>query len=149
MTTIAYRQGVMAADTRAYAGFNGQLGEKTKIRRLPDGTMIGASTNQVGLGEALLNWYEAGADPAKAPGKLNESKFTLLVVKPEGEAFYAYDTFMLSGPVRAEFYAIGSGAEYALGAMAHGAGPEYAVEIACQYDVWSAAPVMALTRAHP
>jgi hypothetical protein len=144
MTTIAYKAGIMAADTRAYGGFNTPLGQKRKIRRLPDGTLIGCSSNQVGLGEAVMDWYEAGADPEKGP-KADETKFTLLVVKPNGEAFYGYDSFYLSGPIRADCFAVGSGEGLAHGAMRAGASAERAVEIACDADIWSGLPVLTVS----
>lgn len=143
MTTIAYRAGVMAADSRAYAGFNAALGQKTKIRRLDDGTLIGCSSNQVGLGEAVMDWYADGADPAKAP-KASETKFSLLAVMRDGQAYYASDNFLLSGPITAEFFAVGSGEGIAQGAMHAGASAELAVEIACRVDVWSGLPVITL-----
>lgn len=143
MTTIAYRHGVMAADSRAYAGFNAALGSKTKIRRLEDGTLIGCSSNQVGLGEAVIDWYVRGAKPDDAP-KSAEINLSLLVVKPSGEAFFANDGFHLSGPIRADFFAIGTGHAAAQGAMHMGASAQEAVEIACRVDVWSGLPVVVL-----
>lgn len=135
----------MAADSRAYAGFNAALGQKTKIRRMPDGTLIGCSSSDVGLGEAVLDWYERGGAVADIPkARSNDRKFTLLVVRPSGEAFYAYDDFHLSGPIRAEFFAIGSGEGVAHGAMHAGADAVHAVEIACRVDVWSGLPVVTL-----
>jgi hypothetical protein len=105
---------------------------------------VGCSTNQVGFGEAVLAWYEAGAVPANAPGA-DETKFTLLVVKPNGEAFYGYDSFHLSGPITADCYAIGSGEGPAHGAMRAGASAERAVEIACDVDIWSSLPVITIS----
>lgn len=67
MTTIAYKHGVMAADSRAYGAGLGSIGSKLKIRRLPDGRLIGATTPQVGAGEAILDWYAAGADVHNTP----------------------------------------------------------------------------------
>lgn len=143
MTTIAYTAGIMAADTRAYAGFNTPLGRKTKIRRLDDGTLIGCSTNQVGLGEAVMDWYAAGADPKSTPD-VEQTKFSLLVVKPNGEAFYAFDNFLIAGPIHGEYFAIGSGEGIAHGAMRAGASAERAVEIAADTDVWTGLPVITL-----
>jgi hypothetical protein len=142
MTTITYRAGVMAADSRAYAGYNAPLGQKTKIRRLDDGTLIGCSSVQPGMGEAVLEWYGRGAKIEDAPK--GEAKFTLLAVKPDGAAYFASDSFNLSGPIRAEFFAIGSGEGAAHGAMHAGATAERAVEIACLVDVWSGLPVITL-----
>ncbi|MGB3833792.1 MAG: hypothetical protein WA975_18225 [Mesorhizobium sp.] len=144
MTTIAYKAGVMAADTRAYAGFNSPLGEKRKIRRLADGTLIGCSSNQVGLPEAVMSWFEAGADMMATP-KPAETKFAFLAVRPNGDGFYANDDFLLSGPIKAECFAIGSGEGVAHGAMRAGADARRAVEIACEIDVWSDLPVVTLT----
>lgn len=145
MTTIAYKAGIMAADTRAYAGFNSPLGTKRKIRRLANGTLIGCSTNQVGLGEAILDWYENGAKPEEGPRPPDEVKFTFLAVLPDGSAFYGYDSYFLSGPITADCFAIGSGEGVAHGAMRAGASAIRAVEIAAEIDVWSGLPVENIT----
>lgn len=142
MTTITYRAGTMAADSRAYAGYNAALGQKTKIRRLDDGTLIGCSSVQPGMGEAVMDWYARGAKIDDAPK--GEAKFTFLAVKPSGVAYFASDSFNLSGPIRAQFFAIGSGEGAAQGAMHAGASAELAIEIACAVDVWSALPVVTL-----
>lgn len=141
MTTIAYRAGVMAADSRAYGGTSKAIGSKTKVRRLDDGTLVGCSSNQVGLPEAVLDWYARGAKADDAP-KPAAVEFTFLAVKPDGNAFYASDAFMLTGPLRAEFFAIGSGGYAAQGALHAGASAERAVEIACMVDCWSGLPVV-------
>lgn len=141
MTTIAYRDGMMAADSRAYAGRNAPLGIKTKIRRLDDGTLVGCSSSEPGQAEAVMDWYAQGC--ASRPA-FKEPKFTLLVVKPDGSAFYAESEFYLSGPFRAPFYAIGSGEAFAQGAMHFGATAHQAVEIASRCDVWSDVPVVVL-----
>lgn len=39
-----------------------------------------------------------------------------------------------------DFFAIGTGAKYALGALEKGATPEEAVKIACKYDLYCSAP---------
>lgn len=141
MTTIAYRDGIMAADSRGYAGRNLPLGIKTKIRRLDDGTLIGCSSSEPGQPEAVMDWYAQGC---VARPVFKEAKFTLLVVKPDGSAFYAESEFYLSGPCRAPFYAIGSGEQYAHGAMEFGATAHQAVQIATRCDVWSDVPVTVL-----
>lgn len=145
MTTIAYRDGVLAADTRGYSGSRVPIGTKAKIRRLDDGTLVGCSSVIPGAVEAIIAWYAMGTHTA--PPVLKENKFSLLVVRPSGEAFLASDNFLLSGPLTAEFFAIGSGEEYAIVAMAMGASAERAAEVGCECDVWSALPVMVLRHA--
>lgn len=139
MTTIAYRNGVMAADSRGYSGNRTPVGQKVKVEKLEDGTLLGASCTIAGGAEAIRRWYVDGM-PKEVPYALPES-FTLLVVKPNGEAFYGNDAHMLAGPLNDSFYAIGSGSDYALGAMQMGADAKTAVEVACKLDVWSDCPI--------
>lgn len=149
MTTIAYRDGIMAADSRAYAGDKIPIGEKVKIRRLEDGTLIGASSTLAGGTKWVLDWFEAGC-PAKAgESELLPDKFDLLVAYPNGELYIANDHAVLQGPLIASFLAIGSGEEYALGALQHGANAVQAVTAACALDVWSDLPVYAASHEGP
>lgn len=145
MTTIAYRDGTMAADSRGYAGFNACLGTKSKIRKCQDGTLVGCSSSKPGQTEAIMAWFMAGADPLKAP-TFGEGgpDFTLLAVKADGSALYGWGSFHLSGPLTAPFYAIGSGAGAAYGALEMGASAQRAVEVACLHDVWSGGPIETL-----
>lgn len=143
MTTIAYRNGLMAADSRAYGGDRCPVGFKRKIRRLDDGTLIGCSSNTPGQPEAVLDWYEKGADIESAP-KFPENKFRLLVVKPHGAAYLGEDSFFLAGPLHGDFFAVGSGQEFAIGAMEAGADARRAVEIAIKCDPWSGGEITVL-----
>lgn len=130
MTTIVYREGVLAADSQAYCGSRRvSLGTKVKVRRLEDGTLIGASSSIVGATDDLLDWYE---HDTPLPEKYDS--FQLLVVNPDGSAFLAFDNTSLSGPITGDYYAIGSGEDFALGALAMGASAEEAVRIASQFD---------------
>ena len=47
-------------------------------------------------------------------------------------------------PVLGEFFAVGTGASYALGALEAGASPEEAIHAACKYDPFCKAPVQSL-----
>lgn len=143
MTTIAYRDGVMASDSRGYGGDRAPVGSKTKIHRLPDGTLMGCSSNAPGQPEAVFAWYAGGADPREAPA-FGDAKFRLLVVRPDGQSFLGENSFYLSGPLDARFFAVGSGQEYALGAMEAGASAVRAVEVAIKLDVWSDGEVRVL-----
>lgn len=145
MTTIVYRDGELAADSRAYAGFNATLGIKSKIRKTKGGVLLGCSSNKPGQAEAVMDWYIAGADIKKVPSfEPVEQDFTLLVVLPDGTALYGYSSFHLSGPLTAPFFAIGSGALVALGALQLGASASVAVEAACVHDIWSGPPIEVL-----
>jgi len=136
MTTVVFRNGVMAADRRAYSGDKVPVGSKTKIKRLKDGSLLGISSTVVGASATLEAWVEAGC-PQPSNSDMQPEHFELLLVRPNGEVFYTSGNLSLSGPLEADFFAIGTGSCYALGAMEMGAGPEHAVEIASRLDVWS------------
>jgi ATP-dependent protease HslVU (ClpYQ) peptidase subunit len=143
LTVIAYKDGIMAADSRAYAGNKLWIGSKQKIRLLADGTLIGASSTHVGGSQWALDWYAKGC-PAEPGKEVNlPETFNLIAVKPDGHAFMAVNLGALTGPLDAVFFAVGSGEEYALGAMANGATAIEAVKIACRLDVWSELPLYA------
>jgi ATP-dependent protease HslVU (ClpYQ) peptidase subunit len=139
LTTIVYRDGVLAGDSRAYSGDKHPIGSKLKIRRLTDGTLLGASSTIPGAGEKVLDWYAGGQ---KEDFDLPDH-FTLLVAKPNGEVFYANDSAIFSGPLTSDFFSIGSGEQYAHGALLMGASAVEAVRAACFADAWTDFPIYA------
>jgi ATP-dependent protease HslVU (ClpYQ) peptidase subunit len=143
MTTIVYRDGVMAADSRAYSGDKHPIGAKTKIHRLGDGTLFGCSSSNVGADSILRRWVESGCQPPQG-SDLKPDSFELLIVRKSGDVFYAHDNLDLTGPLTAEFHSIGSGNQYAMGALSMGADAVRAVEIAAQCDVWTGGPITQL-----
>lgn len=151
MTTIVYKDRVLAADTRAYSGDKVPIGTKrTKIRRLKDGSLIGASSSRVGQTDKFMNWVEAtGADPAMHSDV--DMPLQALLIKPDGAVYYWNDLDHFSGPIEADYFAIGSGNQYALGALLHdpAISAADAVEIACVLDTWSEVPVVTLTLQAP
>jgi hypothetical protein len=120
MSVIAYRDGVMAGDTRAYGGdWQASPGQKAKIHLLDDGTRVGITAAVVGQPERVLAWLRAGADP-EAWGA-GDMLCSVLMVKANGGVYLARDSLYFAGPIFCPYYAIGSGADFALGAMAMGA----------------------------
>jgi len=126
MTTIAYRDGVMAADS--HVGCNGvRSGTARKVFEHDGGAIAGSGS----FGEVLRfkDWIVAGADEDARP-ELKESN--LIWFRRDG-SFIEYDPAG-SLSFEAPFYAIGSGREIAIGAMAAGATAEEAVRIASDWD---------------
>lgn len=134
MTTIVYRDGVMAADRRAYAGDKQPIGEKTKVHRLADGSLFGASSSKVGAVDKFRRLVEergiGGSFDAAHPVQA-------ILVRPDGSIFYFHEEDTFTGPLEAAFIAIGSGDRFALGALKMGATAARAVEVAIECDVWS------------
>lgn len=144
MSTVAYRDGVLAADSKAYGG-SGQNspGEKRKIHRLKDGTVVGVTSAVLGMGERFAAWLDAGGDPTAWTG--GDPDLRAIIVRPGGEMFLADDGLFFSGPIQCKQYAIGSGAAYALGAMSMGATAVQAVHVAIAHDYHSGGRVRALS----
>lgn len=72
MTTIAYRDGVLAADTLATAG-GVRAGYTLKVSRLYDGTLVGFAGRVACLGAVL----RAAEEAAKAAGRAKTSLFSM------------------------------------------------------------------------
>lgn len=134
MTTIAYRDGVLCGDTAAYNGTT-YVGSTRKVVRGPKGQLAGAS-GEVCWVAKFLRWVEGGekgdlpAPPDGSRGMIirpGAPKPTIEIVEDE------------RGPclVVATFFALGTGATIALGAMAAGSSAWDAVEIAHRLDAYT------------
>jgi len=132
MTTIAYRNGVLAADTAMCMGGN-MIGSTVKIARRFSGDMAGAS-GDASYNRAFLDWFENGEDgpPPEAKedsqcidrGVIFRAKSTKIeVYEPRGRF-----------TITAEYYAFGSGKAEALGAMFAGADAYDAIRAAVALD---------------
>lgn len=150
MTVIAYssKHRVMAADSRFVSGASTRVGSGKKIFRLKNGCLCGAA------GEAdtrdlmvMLGRMSVNRLPSRDDLGVLSQEIQALLVYPSGivaRLVVSYD----SNSWRAEtvvledtFYAIGSGADFAYGAMESGASPKRAVEIACKRDTGCGLPV--------
>lgn len=131
MTTVAYKDGILAAD-RAISGA-GHIGSTRKVfRRKLDGALVGWC-GTVSVCQRWVDWFltgERGAAPNL--GTDEDSSSVVLVVRPNGdvEQHDRYGRAVYEAP----YYAIGSGGDYALGAMAFGATARQAVAAAMKHD---------------
>lgn len=73
-----------------------------------------------------------------------ERDFACLLIDPDGRV-WMIDGELTPMLVHGDFFAVGSGASYALGALEAGASPVKAVEIAAKYDVSTSAPIDSIT----
>lgn len=144
MTTIVFRAGILAADSRGYSGTKTPIGDKRKIFATPDGELAGVSSALPGVSEAFRSWLLAGASPDSWPAALTDKDFVALVVDPASQARLYNSSPLPSGPLQAPYFAIGSGEQYALGALLMGASAEEAVAAAIEMDVWSGGPITTL-----
>ena len=149
MTTICYRDGIMAADTRAYSGHSTPIGLKRKIYKRADGALIGVSTNAPGLSELVGEWFLDDKNRDLEPQLGHEQGIDAIEVDAHGNVFVYHDSMNPTGPLQAPFFAVGSGANYAIGALTLGATALEAVDVAIEHDVWSGGPVNALEHGRP
>ena len=138
VTTIAYRDGILAVDSQVSDGnrFDGTMKKWAR----GDGwiaAMAGAA-NRFQVMETLC--VTATGYPVFDKSMLSDSE-ELIVVTSLGLFFCNSNGYF---QMQAPFYVSGSGGSIAMGAMAHGATAEEAVQIACKYDTKTCEPVHVL-----
>jgi hypothetical protein len=95
-----------------------------------------ALSGSYALFEPAIEWHHNGADPHKLPIDTSEGGWALLVLTHDGVTA-RIATYSNKKPYPEEHglpFTMGSGCDYALGAMDHGAKPLEAVAIACKRD---------------
>src|SRR3712207_4523317 len=93
--------------------------------------MIVGYATCVASGIEFLGWVERGKGSRGKPGGLSE-EFTGLLLDESG--IYEYRYQLVPMRIEGDCWAIGSGAQAAMGAMLMGADPEEAVQVACAID---------------
>lgn len=141
MTTIASNGLTVAADGRAMLGDEPIRDDIQKIYKR-DGRVL-AFTGSTRFQPAAIEWGFSGFDPEKQP-----------VVKDKDDAWsvaeYFPDCVVVyndSCPYPFTYpypFAMGSGQDYALGALAAGATPERAIEIAIRFNVRTGGKIMSI-----
>lgn len=155
MTTIAYRDGIMACDS-CWA-LNGALIDNlaNKIIRLKSGALFGlCGSNDV---RPIIRMLENVKTEKQMPSYEDLAAVRIsgmyLLALPNRRV-YKFQTTALAADsweeetqdigmwrIELPFVAIGSGSEIAIGAMAHGASAQQAVRAACRFDINSRLPV--------
>lgn len=147
MTVIAYRDGVMAADSGSFSG--GRVhGFCKKLARADDGTLYGI-VGSAAEAARFLSWVDSGREgdapvPRISNAAENESAFYVLVARPGA------DPEMLTGfgvepYFDAPYIAIGGASEAALGALHAGATARAAVLAAIEHSQWAHGPVRTIS----
>jgi ATP-dependent protease HslVU (ClpYQ) peptidase subunit len=133
MTTVAYDGESMSADTQATSG--NRSFKSQKMFSLDDGSVVGFS-GPCGLNVQLLNWFNTGMIPEEYPedckGKTEPYCFALHV-RPD-KSIWQYDSGPYPYLIMDKQAAIGSGADFAIAAMACGKDSSEAVKIAALFD---------------
>jgi len=138
VTTIAYRDGVIAADSLITQ--NGtRIGTVAKIVRVPGGGLAGVAGELGGMAR-FLDWARSGAE-----GELTFSTCEIdgFLVTAEGQVLVTTDSGGMV-KIKQPFHAVGSGRDFARGALAAGATAVEAVKIAMKFDTQTGGRVRSL-----
>lgn len=137
MTTVVCDRRGMAADKRmSDSGI--PAFKTTKIQRV-NGSLIGFCGNA----EQALQFIEWRRNPGPKP-TFSEACFEALELTAGGDLLW-WGAEMVAVTVEDDFFAIGSGAPYAMGALAAGLSMKKAIQIAAQYDSATGAEVQTMT----
>jgi ATP-dependent HslUV protease subunit HslV len=129
VTTIAYKDGVVAADTQITTGGGWRASSVQKIHRA--GPYIFGGCGDLGDLEMFRSWVKKGL-PGAAP-IFTDDDSECFIIMPDRSIV----CLLSKGKVMreyADYYAWGSGCRFAIGAMACGASAEDAVRIAAKHD---------------
>lgn len=135
MTTIAAKAstGEIAADSMVSGDDSFYLVEK--LRRGQESIYGGC-----GDWDKLLKFYnslESGADLD------SDTDVTVLELRSDG--IWIYESTIIPAKIKNDFWAIGTGANFAIAAMHLGLSPAEAVKLACLYDTSSHEPIDVMT----
>lgn len=133
MTTIAYKGGIIAADTGLTAG-GMRDAHMSKIAKNKAGELVG------GAGDAwwivdFLEWFKAGAT-GHAPAIMDDSSSQAISISRRGKitCYESGNGRTRAFIIRARYHSLGSGRRIATGAMFVGAHPADAVRAAIAHD---------------
>lgn len=144
MTTIAWRGDDIAGDTQSCEGWT-RTGNGSKILRIGD--VLAAGSGGSALCQRFRDWLVGGARGLPDLGNPEKDAYNAVgIVGLPGGVFVRFDAGLPPTWSTAAFYAIGSGREVAMGAMAAGATAAEAVRCAISLDIGSGGEVQVLSR---
>lgn len=141
MTTLAYRDGVLAGDSLITSDGK-RVGSMTKIARRSDGALCGVAGCASHI-RAVLAWFLDGETPDDRP-VIKDGDASFIIVRANGKV-ESHDERGFSDDT-APFHALGSGRDVAMGAMATGSTAIDAVKIAAKIDLCTGGPIRWVAR---
>lgn len=144
MTTIVYRDGILAADSRVSYGSTIMPGTIKKVQRLSNGALYGFS-GSVEVGEIMRRRVSRASDemtPLEDEVDLKGEAFEALIIQPDGGVLcFENRTWM---EFKCPYIAMGSGKDFAYGALALGASAKQAIKVAAGLDPGTGGRVVSL-----
>jgi hypothetical protein len=140
MTIIVWDGTTLAADRMASR--NGHASTVDKMWR-HKGELI-AHSGTYFQGELMRRWYMAGADVDTFPYCRDKNYETDMIVVGKDGLVRLYNDGPMAAPLYDRQFAMGSGRDYAYGAMAMGADAVVAANVACSHETGCGMGVMAM-----
>ncbi|MDB6036001.1 MAG: proteasome and subunit [Verrucomicrobiales bacterium] len=140
MTTIAFRDGILASDSLASYGETKVPGDMQKLFRLRDGSAAGV-TGSEGEWRRVIAWLD-GDRGAPQPQPIGENRSSVIVLHIDGTIEIFEDGYHFTES--SKFMAWGSGQPAALGALHAGMSAADAVRIATMVDKSSGGAVQTM-----
>lgn len=121
-----------------------------QVKIVRRGPVMAAASGTAAMCQAFRDWFVSGmiGDPPQAQHALN-SEWSYWVVLFHDETILCWQAagwVRIFAPYFAPYFATGSGADFATGAMAHGATAEEAVRAAIMHDTNSGGEITVLSR---
>ena len=156
MTTIAYKGGVLAADSRCSDAYDMHLTNSQKLYRLDSGAILGAAGDDDA--RELMTLLGKAKTPKQLPSRADlgatRTEFSGILVLPNSDVFLITVCYVertgegeWTGAITKitdKMCSVGSGQQFAYGAMEAGASAPDAVRVACKRDTHSALPIQTL-----
>jgi len=140
MTVIAYKDGVMAADTMIVGG-NQKL-RAQKLVRMPDGGVAGGA-GRWSTAYAILKFIESGGDVFDSVASIDAEDAQVLIARPDG-SLWLIDGALPAYPLLDAEASIGCGSDAALMAMSMGDSAVEAIARVTRQDVMCGDPVQSM-----
>lgn len=144
MTTIAYRDGIIASDSQGHANGLNAAG-RSKVHDI-NGWLLGGAGASSQIDE-FISWFTTECQDGKLrkpPSHLqtgNENSYTIMAVNKKSRAVYQFADGLHPFRINGKYFAIGSGMPVALGALAMGATAEQAIRCAAKHDVYTSGAI--------
>jgi ATP-dependent protease HslVU (ClpYQ) peptidase subunit len=140
VTTIAYCREILAGDSQASDNQNWRV---DKLLRLDTsaGELIVGYCGEVHSAHVFIEWLKD--DRSRKPD-ISSEDFEAIVVSAKTGRVTIWNQSLVGWTPRGKFFAIGSGAPAAMGAMHAGKNAIDAVKIACKVDPYTRGPVRSL-----
>lgn len=144
MTTIAYRDGIMAADSGSWMG-DATFPWARKLARGSDGTLYGVAGDAASC-QSFLEWVDGGCNgPRPEAVKVEEDRSSYIVLVAPKSGRLRILTATGAEVYDAPYFAIGGGNVGALCAMHAGADAIGAVEAAIMHAPSALGPVQSIS----